>query len=404
MNKKYETEPSTQTEKYSEKRTLFGKNGRTATTENMSEVLLSDTLKIQTSSGDTSGRIVSLITNNKSTCRNEDASEKIYKSPTIGKNNNDGDYEYECYDKNYITHNSRHNNNISIDSKNTIHNEYYDDEEEVYSNIPVLDLASCTKNVYDEKKNNVSYENRFNASVNIKYNNESDIYTKHTDLKNKRCSNHFNLDLCKNIKEKELSINMFKYIFSDLPDEKCLSNNNIKTFFVDVEFEKGKESGKPTVIISYGSKSTRIVSSEIFKNKIEHKNDIICTIIKFIIFNCEEQLPIIYVNNDTILTRSKFIFEPKSSSNVCSFKKCKNQPILYMHDANKLYCILHSKYRINSNNIKECALYYPYIIFNDMYTSKINYEGLTFFNVKILRLPDVFKYRFGEDLNMFDLE
>lgn len=197
---------------------------------------------------------------------------------------------------------------------------------------------------------------------------------------------------------------MFKYIFSDLPDEKCLSNNNIKTFFVDVEYENGKEAGKPTVIISYGSKSARIVSSEIFKNKIEHKNDIIYTIIKFIIFNCEEQLPIIYLNNETILTRSKFLFEPKCSSNVCSFKKCKNQPILFMQDVNKLYCILHSKSRINSNNIKDCALYYPYIIFNDMYTSKINDEGLSFFNVKILRLPEVFKYRFNEDLNMFDLE
>lgn len=99
---------------------------------------------------------------------------------------------------------------------------------------------------------------------------------------------------------------MFKYIFSDLPDEKCLLNNNVKTFFVDVEYEKGKDSGRPNVIISYGSKSVRLMSSEVFQNKIEYKNDIICTIMKFIILNCEEQLPIIYFNNETILTRPKF--------------------------------------------------------------------------------------------------
>lgn len=329
------------------------------------------------------------------------------------------DYDYNNYynDDNNITNNDNSNrrnlSNNSTQFDNGENKEYYGEEDEKYSsnNIQVSDLPA-SKKVYDDK-NNVTHIRRFNMNSGnniisnpngIKYNNEHDDYTRNIDFKNKRCSNHFNLEFCKNIKEKELSINMFKYIFSDLVDEKCLLNNNVKTFFVDVEYDKYRDDGRPTVIISYGSKSVKITSSEMFENKIEYKNDIICTIIRFIIFNCEEQLPIIYFNNEMILMRSKFLFEP-STTHKCSFGKCKNQPIVLIKTVKKLYCVNHARLRINSNNIQDCALYYPYIVFNDLYTSKINEENLTFFNVKILRLPEVFKkYRFGEDFNMFDLE
>lgn len=168
MNKKYEIEPKIQT-KCGEKRTIFGKNGRIGTTENMSEVLLSDTLKIQTSTDESSERIVSLITNNRTTCQNEDTTE-IYKNlsnipkitkqfPKIGKLNrssllhsspfkeinhenivgkekhNDEDYDYGYNDDNNITNNTNNSSNLSIDGKN-VPTEYYD-EEDRYSNTPV---------------------------------------------------------------------------------------------------------------------------------------------------------------------------------------------------------------------------------------------------------------------------